>query len=188
MGTPYNTRHLFSLFNAVLPRRLLFFCLGYYAIWAEQSLESKQSNPLQSLGPDGGLIWRPVANTKDQTFHLCIFLEHRHSLKVSVFRWSYIVMGLLLSRGCLSELGDKFEMLEYSCQQSHKRQTAAVQSLMFTLKSISTDMYKFISLSFNHETTNLEQYGYYDNICRVAQRRTGPSAEGWIATACVKWI
>lgn len=52
---------------------LLFLCLGCYATGAEHSLESKQPNPKPPTRRRDWYGGSTVANTKEQTFHLCIF-------------------------------------------------------------------------------------------------------------------
>lgn len=79
MGTLYNTGHLFSLCVLwSLSRRPFFFSWPLRnqelcKVWSQSSLIRPKSGTRQEL-----IAWRPVANTKDQTFHLCIFLEKRY--------------------------------------------------------------------------------------------------------------
>lgn len=66
----------------------------------------------------------------------------------------------------------------FQVSRCHVRWTAAVQSLMFTLKSIHTDMLKLICFSSDHEKTHLEQKRYNNILYRMDQQRTQPSNEG----------
>lgn len=125
---------------------------GLSKVWSQSSLILPKASDQTE-----GLMWKPVANTKDQTFHLCIFLEQRHSLAaVYLFfdkstsspsrRW-------LRSLRCLNIYVSRFT-----------RDGQLPSKALFSHSNQSPRTCSSISLSFNHDTTHLEQYCYHDNI------------------------
>lgn len=100
-------------------------------VWSQSSLILPKASD-----QTGGLIWKPVANTKDQTFHLCIFLEQCQQLdNVYISMRSHSTEQVII-KGKVVRVDRSVRCQNIQVSRYHERWTAAVQSLMLTLKSI----------------------------------------------------
>lgn len=147
MGTLHNTRHLLSLCPMQPFRKGLYFFLECYAMGAEQSLESKQPNPPQSLRPDWVIYMEPCCQHK----------RTRHFISAS--SWSNATAwqcpAYVLMKSHFYGAGQEISCEVDSCCPEPDVHT-----------QINSHRHVQVSLIFISPWSHLEQYGNH-NICRT---------------------